>query len=221
MASGEGAHHHGDLGPDPFASTPTRKLNAFEVQLLSPNHPNAQATSPEEAKAQLLQLIAENEREIEDAGKRGTTLVNRHNELKASLEEVEVEAQRDGEISEMLARRLRDIEREFQEAGRDSSRILAAKSRASSGEMGAHPYEPKVFTSLFLYLCKEQVRAVKLHCCGYVFSHAFGIMPCSCRRLPRTYEFMKANEESLAFQQSYEIRKPWCPVSLKTIRTKP
>lgn len=197
MASGEGNHHHGDLGPDPFAPTPTRKLNAFEVQLLSPNHPNGLATSPEEAKAQLLQLIAENERKIEEAGKLGTTLVNTHNELKASLEEVEVEGQRDGEISDELARRLRDIEREFTEAGRDSSRILAAKSRASSGEMGAHPFEPKVFTSLFMCLFlygRNDFQGAYLHCCIREFSHASAITH-RCKPLLDTVEFMKANNE--------------------------
>ena len=182
MASGEGDHHHGDLGPDPFAPTPTRKLNAFEAQLLSPER-NQLATSPEEAKAQLKQLLADNERKIEEAGRLGQTLVNRQDELMESLKEVEVEEQSEGGISRELARKLQEIEREFNEAGRDSSRILGSpsKSRASSGEMGAHLYDPKVFTVCLVPMPSWQgllsrFLAVMLHCCAYVLSYAIDIV---------------------------------------------
>lgn len=152
MASGESEHYYGDLGPDPFAPTPTRKLNAFEAQLL----PLGQTTSPDEVKAQLQQHLAETEKRIEQAGRLGTTLVQQQNQLADRLREVE-EQQANGEISPELTQKLLDIEREFNDAGRDSSRILAAKSRASSGEMGAHPFEPKVFTPLFCFCCSKKL----------------------------------------------------------------
>lgn len=162
MASGQGSHHHGDLGPDPFAPTPTRKLNTlFSPQLLSPSDPNysalptlGQTTSPEQVKAQLQQHLAETEKRIEAAGRLGTSLVKQQQELAERLREVEEQGQNgNGEISEELTRKLMDIEREFENAGRDSNRILASKSRQTSGEMGVHAYEPKVCALLCWRSC--------------------------------------------------------------------
>ena len=162
MASGEGSHHHGDLGPDPFAPTPTRKLNTlFSPQLLSPSDPAysaipplGQSNSPEAVKAQLQQHLAETEKRIEAAGRLGTSLVQQQQELAERLKEVEEQAQGgNGEISEELTRKLMDIEREFENAGKDSTRILASKSRQTSGEMGVHSYEPKVCALLYWRPC--------------------------------------------------------------------
>lgn len=187
MASGEGSHHHGDLGPDPFAPTPTRKVNTlFSPQFLSPSDPAfsaipplGQSNSPEAVKAQLQQHLAETEKRIEAAGRLGTSLVKQQQELAERLREVEEQGQNgNGEISEELTRKLMDIEREFENAGRDSSRMLASKSRQTSGEMGVHAYEAKVCALLCRKPCGGGV-VMMLWLCSCVTaamcSHAYGL----------------------------------------------
>lgn len=198
MASGEGSHHHGDLGPDPFAPTPTRKLNTlFSPQLLSPSDPSyqplpalGQATSPDQVKAQLQQHLAETEKRIEAAGRLGTSLVKQQQELAERLREVEEQANGgNGEISEELTRKLMDIEREFENAGRDSNRILASKSRQTSGEMGVHAYEPKVCAFLYCRLCAGRLTMLLWLCSCiaqcHVLSHAHGVASMHCRPVQR------------------------------------
>lgn len=140
---------------DPFLSTSGlhnhQRFSNFDTELFSLG-PTA---SPDQAKRALEAHLAETERRIQDASKLGTTLVQQRKELSDRLKEVEKQ-QGEGDISPELRQKLVEIEKEYNEVGRDSARALLPKSRVASAERGAsspHPGE-KVGTlvSLFGYL---------------------------------------------------------------------
>jgi hypothetical protein len=118
---------------DPFLSTSGlqghHRFANFDTQIFSLG-PNA---SPDQAKRALEAHLAETERRIQDASKLGTTLVQQRKELSDRLKEVEKQ-QGEGDISPELRQKLVEIEKEYNEVGRDSARALLPKSRVSSSE---------------------------------------------------------------------------------------
>jgi hypothetical protein len=93
------------------------------------------AASPEQAKRALEAHLAETERRIQDASRLGTTLVQQRQELVERLKEVETQ-QSESEITPELRQRLEEIEKEYNEVGRETARAFLPKSRVTSGEMG-------------------------------------------------------------------------------------
>lgn len=93
--------------------------------------------------------LTETERRIQDASKLGTTLVHQREELAVRLKEVEKQ-QAVGDMTPELKQKLVEIEREYNEVGRESARALLPK-RLSSGELGPTQSplrtEPKVSAS--------------------------------------------------------------------------
>lgn len=130
---------------DPFLSASTssnsHRFSHFDNQLfaLGPN------TSPDQAKRALEAHLAETERRIQEASKLGTTLVEQRKELAERLKDVEKQ-QSEGDITPELRQKLVEIEREYNEVGRESARAFLPKSRVSSNEMGGSPFtgEPMV-----------------------------------------------------------------------------
>lgn len=124
---------------DPFLSASTNsnhhRFSHFDSQLfaLSP------ATSPDQAKRALEAHLTETERRIQEASKLGTTLVQQRKALEDRLREVEKQ-QNEGDITPELRQKLVEIEKEYNEVGRESARAFLPKSRASSGEMGGSPF---------------------------------------------------------------------------------
>jgi hypothetical protein len=123
---------------DPFLSTSGgtvhHRYSHFDTQLFS----LGPSTSPEQAKRVLEAHLTETERRIQEASKLGTTLLQQQKELAERLKEVEKQ-QSEGDITPELRQKLVEIEREYNEVGRESARAFLPKSRVSSNEMGAGP----------------------------------------------------------------------------------
>jgi hypothetical protein len=108
------------------------RYSHFDTQLFS----LGPAASPEQARRALEAHLAETERRIQEASKLDAMLVQQRKELSERLKEVEKQ-QSNEDISPELQARLEEIEREFNEVGRESARAFLPKSRVSSSEMAA------------------------------------------------------------------------------------
>jgi predicted transcriptional regulator len=133
-----------DMSPDtqdvdPFLSSSTssnrQRFSPFDAQLFA----LGDDASPDQAKHALESHLAETEKRIQEASKLGTSLVQQRKELADRLKDVEKQ-QSDAEISPELQQKLSDIEREYNEVGRESARAFLPKSRLSSAEMAGSPF---------------------------------------------------------------------------------
>nr|POF05895.1 anucleate primary sterigmata protein a [Quercus suber] len=88
-------------------------------------------SSPSQAKRALEAHLKDTDRRIQDASRLGTTLVQQRKELFARLKDVE-QVQADDEVPEDLQRRLAELEREYNEIGKESARAFLPKSRVTS-----------------------------------------------------------------------------------------
>ncbi|KAL9024716.1 MAG: hypothetical protein Q9196_006310 [Gyalolechia fulgens] len=156
----EGANGTIRNGDDPFTSTPTmqasrqHRYSTFDTtRLFAENHPSS---SPSHAKRALESHLAETERRLQEASKLGTTLVEQRQKISARLREVELQ-QNQNQLAPELRQRLRDIEKEYNEVGRESARaFLGPKTdpvgTASDSETpfaldGRKPTSPAKFSS--------------------------------------------------------------------------
>ncbi|KFY89325.1 hypothetical protein V500_05799 [Pseudogymnoascus sp. VKM F-4518 (FW-2643)] len=136
MAATDAEQPYADMAAgDPFTSSTSHRYSNFDNQLFA----LGPTTSPEQAKRALEAHLAETERRIRDASKLGTTLVQQRKELADRLKEIEKE-QDEGDITPELRQKLVDIEKEYNEVGRESARAFLPKSRVSSSEMAESPY---------------------------------------------------------------------------------
>ncbi|PQE33637.1 Anucleate primary sterigmata A protein [Rutstroemia sp. NJR-2017a WRK4] len=129
-------------GSDPFLSPPSatnhHRFSHFDKQLFA----LGPSTSPEQAKRALEAHLAETERRIQEASNLGTTLLQQRKDLGDRLKEVEKQ-QSEGDITPELRQKLFDIEKEYNEVGRETARAFLPKSRASSSEMSGSPFVDK------------------------------------------------------------------------------
>ncbi|KAJ5534145.1 hypothetical protein N7527_000399 [Penicillium freii] len=121
---------------DPFVAnsgrpTVPRDSNRFDTQLYSLN-----ASSPAQAKRALEAHLAETERRLEEASRLGTALIDQQRQLSEQLKEVEQE-QNEGEMGPELRRKLADLEKEYNEIGRESARAFLAPKRLAGGQEDA------------------------------------------------------------------------------------
>lgn len=106
------------------------RYSSFDTQLFS----LTASSSPAQAKRTLEAHLAETDRRLQDASKLGTTLVQQRKDLAEKLKEIERQ-QDEGEITPELQQRLAELEKEYNEVGRESARaVLAPRSRVASGE---------------------------------------------------------------------------------------
>jgi hypothetical protein len=121
------------LGPDPFgagAHDPHRqRYAAFDNSQFS-LYLNG---SPTQAKRALEAHLAETTRRLQETSHLGNALVQQRRELEDKLQEVE-QQQQDNDIGPELRQRLAELEKEFNEVGRETARAFLPKSRAASGE---------------------------------------------------------------------------------------
>jgi predicted transcriptional regulator len=117
---------------DPGEARPQRESHRFstaDTQFLSLN-----ASSPAQIKRALEAHLAETERRLEEASKLGTSLVNQQKELTDKLQELEQQAD-ENEVGPELRQRLADLEKEFNEIGRETARAsLGPRSRHLASE---------------------------------------------------------------------------------------
>ena len=121
---------------DPFAkpdaNEPRRashRYSAFDSHSFAQNQSSA---SPSSAKRALEAHLQETDRRLEEASKLGTSLVNQRSKISDRLKEVE-QLQNDQEMGPELKQKLVNIEREYNELGRDSLRVSMAPKGRSAG----------------------------------------------------------------------------------------
>ena len=149
MATSFGEGHHqaasyedinGSSGrDDPFSlETPQAKpqphrYSSFDTQLFALNHPSS---SPAQAKKALEAHLSETDRRIQETSKLGTTLVQQRQNLALRLRDVGSQEE-DSQISPELRQKLIEIEKEYNEVGRQSARaFLGPKSESMGGGDG-------------------------------------------------------------------------------------
>ncbi|KAI7205718.1 hypothetical protein D0869_00025 [Hortaea werneckii] len=96
------------------------------------------ANSPSHARRALEAHLKDTDRRIQDASKLGTTLLQQRKELAARIKDVE-QAQEDNEMPADLRQKLSELEKEYNEVGRESARAFLPRTRAAGGETGATP----------------------------------------------------------------------------------
>ncbi|KAI4237814.1 MAG: hypothetical protein L6R40_005839 [Gallowayella cf. fulva] len=128
----EGANGTMRQNEDPFTSTPTmhpprpHRYSSFNTGLFAESHPSS--SSPTHVKRALEAHIADTEWRLQEASKLGTTLVEQRQKLSARLREVELQ-QHQNELGPELRQRLVDIEKEYNDVGRETARaFLGPKS---------------------------------------------------------------------------------------------
>jgi hypothetical protein len=92
--------------------------------------------SPAQAKRALQAHLAETTRRLQETSHLGNALVQQRRELEEKLEVVE-QQQQESDIGPELRQRLAELEKEFNEVGRETARAFLPKSRAASGETDA------------------------------------------------------------------------------------
>ncbi|KAL8716443.1 MAG: hypothetical protein Q9220_000350 [cf. Caloplaca sp. 1 TL-2023] len=136
-AAAEGTNGLMRNNDDPFTGTPAmrpsrpHRYSSFDTGLFTENHPSS---SPSHAKRALEAHLAETERRLQEASKLGTNLVEQRQKLSARLREVEVQ-QNQHELRPELRQRLIDIEKEYNEVGRESARAFLAPRSDSAGNV--------------------------------------------------------------------------------------
>lgn len=140
---------------DPFVSKTEERVprdahrySSFDTQLFSLNAP-----SPAQAKRALEAHLAETERRLEEASKLGTALIEQQRELEEKLKEVE-QQQDENQIGPDLRQKLVELEREYNEIGRETARALLAPKRLAGGDdghLGTPSLDQKVKPQRFLY----------------------------------------------------------------------
>lgn len=135
---------------DPFLSSSTssshHRFSHFDGQLFA----SGPTTSPEQAKRALEAHLAETERRIQDTSRLGTRLVQERQDLADRLKEVEKQ-QTDSELTPELRQKIIEIEKEYNELGRETARAFLPKSRVPSNELtgGGSPYTGDKVTPTF------------------------------------------------------------------------
>ncbi|EGC44853.1 anucleate primary sterigmata protein A [Histoplasma capsulatum var. duboisii H88] len=134
----------------PYQQRESHRYSPFGSQLFT-----LDASSPSQVKHALEAHLAETERRLEDASKLGTALVQQQKELSDKLKEVE-HRQDEGEIGPELRRKLAELEKEYNDIGRETARVsLGPKPRLVPDEDGQgtpqfdgrHPTSPAVLSS--------------------------------------------------------------------------
>ncbi|KAL8945852.1 MAG: hypothetical protein Q9222_007666 [Ikaeria aurantiellina] len=129
------------------------RYSSFDTGLFTENHPSS---SPSHAKRALEAHLAETERRLQETSKLGTNLVEQRQKLSARLREVEVQ-QNQHELRPELRQRLIEIEKEYNEVGRESARAFLGPRSDSAGNVadsetpfaldGRKPASPAKFSS--------------------------------------------------------------------------
>ncbi|KAG8525792.1 uncharacterized protein KY384_000552 [Bacidia gigantensis] len=128
---------------DPFSletppqQTGQHRFSAFDTQLFALNHPDS---SPAQAKKALEAHLAETDRRIQETSKLGSTLVQQRVNLSNRLREVG-SREDDRKISPELRQKLIEIERDYNDVGRQSAKaFLGPKADGQGAEGAATPF---------------------------------------------------------------------------------
>ncbi|RMJ21464.1 hypothetical protein PHISP_07668, partial [Aspergillus sp. HF37] len=130
---------------DPFVASPggaadheSHRYSSFDTQILS-----LDASSPAQAKRALEAHLAETEGRLEKASKLGTALVEQQRELSDKLKEVERQ-QDESQIGPELRRKLAELEKEYNDIGRETTRTFLAPKRHAGVSDETHVGTPSL-----------------------------------------------------------------------------
>lgn len=113
----------------------SHRYSSFDTHLFMHHQPSV---SPSSTKRVLEAHISETDRRLEEASRLGTALVQQRTDLANRLKEVE-QQQDEEEITPVLRQKLDDVEKEYNELGRESAKmLLGPKSRHSGPEEGTN-----------------------------------------------------------------------------------
>ncbi|KAF2164594.1 hypothetical protein M409DRAFT_67733 [Zasmidium cellare ATCC 36951] len=128
MAAAAAVNGSGDpFSGSPHGNPPPLRYAAFDHDQFS----LYSSSSPSSARRALEAHLKDTDRRIQDASRLGTTLVQQRKDLASKLKEVE-QMQQDSEVPEDLREKLAELEREYNEVGRESARAFLPKSRVVS-----------------------------------------------------------------------------------------
>lgn len=138
---------------DPFVSSSgggvaneSPRYSLFDTQLYS-----LDAASPAQAKRALEAHLAETEGRLEEASRLGAALVEQQRELSDKLKEVERQ-QDESELGPELRRKLADLEKEYNDIGRETWRAFLAPKRQAGLFDEAHSRTPSLDQKVSAYL---------------------------------------------------------------------
>ncbi|WPH02985.1 Hypothetical protein R9X50_00585700 [Acrodontium crateriforme] len=92
-------------------------------------------SSPGHAKRALEAHLKDTDRRIQDASRLGSTLVQQRKDLAARLKDIEL-VQSENEVPDDLRKKLTELEREYNEVGKESARAFLPKSRVADAPGG-------------------------------------------------------------------------------------
>lgn len=126
---------------DPFNLTPTstnreKTKSLRHSQIDSTTPASFSRGSPSQAKRALEAHIADTDRRIQDATKLGTTLLDQKKQLSERLSDLDAQ-QGDDEIGTDLKQKLSELEKEYNEIGRDTTRTFISRGSRSSIDIKA------------------------------------------------------------------------------------
>ncbi|KAF2497476.1 hypothetical protein BU16DRAFT_559221 [Lophium mytilinum] len=120
-------------GSDPFVSSTQdnkkHRYSAFDNQQFS----LFSTGSPAQTKRALQAHLQETTRRLQEASQLGNSLVQQRKDLEERLKDVEKQSE-DNEIGPELRQKLAELEKEYNEVGRETARAFLPKSRVPSGE---------------------------------------------------------------------------------------
>ena len=123
---------------DAAALTPPNRFSSFDTRLFALNHPSS---SPSQAKTALEAHLVETDRRIQETSKLGTSLVQQRVNLAQRIRDVESQGE-GSKIGPELRQKLIDIEKEYNEVGRQSAKaFFGAKTEANgNAEPSSTPF---------------------------------------------------------------------------------
>ncbi|KAL8380630.1 hypothetical protein RB595_005075 [Gaeumannomyces hyphopodioides] len=133
-------------GEDPFVSVtnPPSTARHLRYSTLDPQiFSFGPGTSAEQAKRALQAHLLETNRKLEEVGKSGTALVEHRRQIEEQMKEVE-QLQSEEEVPSELKKTLVNLERDYSEVTRETSRTLLPKQRIPSNEAtSGSPFAPE------------------------------------------------------------------------------
>ncbi|GAB7360197.1 hypothetical protein MBLNU230_g7958t1 [Neophaeotheca triangularis] len=134
----EGARPTNGAG-DPFTTNATTPTKPSHVPMRYASFDDSQfsTNSPSHARRALEAHLKDTDRRIQDASRLGTTLLQQRKDLAARLKDVELVQQNDREeVPAELRSKLADLEREYNDIGRESARAFLPRARSNIGATG-------------------------------------------------------------------------------------
>lgn len=138
---------------DPFVSDTegetshnAQGYSAFDSQIF-----HLDSSSPIQAKRALEAHLSETERRLEEASKLGTALIDQQRELSGKLKEVE-RHQDENEIGPELRQKLADLEKEYNEIGRETTRAFLAPKRLAGAADEGTPATPSLDQKVYWFI---------------------------------------------------------------------